>query len=320
MGLASSVSGFVRVRAKLIASEEFFVDRRLFLPFVLAGKTWKGDFKTTFAEKNWILRQGSRRAEFAIRTDKVGGYGKWTDHSGLKELRLSEDLRKMLLASFSCATADPSMPQLNCVYLGGRLVMATNQTVMFVGIGQKIDGMRFPFPVEVIPLLGDGLVNGVGVAGNQVILDCGCGYLEGSVSALAQKHFPKLQIVNQIQGARKWPLLVRLPAERLAKMMGRLAEYLAGIRREDWMLRMELGDGKLRATVKVAQGKFEERMEVEEAKKEGVVEWPLELIRPVLEYMGQTSESVKVRMDEDKKTPYLISGGGVELMVARRKA
>src|SRR5208283_2190230 len=134
MSLASSVRGIVRVEAKGFIVDEFFVDRRLFMPFVLAGKSWKGDFRTTFDEKGWLLRQGSRRAEFVLKSEKVGGYGNWTDRDGMKEVKLSEELRKLLLASFNCATADPSMPQLNCVYLGGRLVLATNSTVMFVGM------------------------------------------------------------------------------------------------------------------------------------------------------------------------------------------
>jgi hypothetical protein len=322
LSLASSVSGIVRVNVPGFQAPgtPVFVDRRLFLPFILAGKSWRGDFKTVIADKTWYIRQGSRRAEFSLRIDPVGGYGTWVDYSGLKEIKLSDELRKILMASFNCATVDPSMPQLNCVYLGGKLVMATNHTVLFVGASQKENGLQFPFPVGVIPLLGDGLITAVGIDGDKVILDCGCGYLEGTVNAVAQKSFPKKQVVQEIINGRKWPTVVKLPAERLARMMRRLVEYLAGIRREDWTLLLELGDGKLKATVKVQQGKFEEVMEVEEAKNDASLRWPLEMVLPVLEYMGQNGNEVRIKVDEAGKSPYLISGAGVELMVARLKS
>jgi len=318
MSLASSVSGVIRVRAKIPEASEFFVDRRLFLPFVLMGKNWKGDFRTAFDERKWLLRQGSRRAEFAVRESKIGGYGVWRDKDGLKEIRLSENLKQLLRASFSCATSDPSLPQFNCVYLGGNLVMASNDTVLFVGVAKKKDDLKFPFPVEIIPLLSDGAVQGVGLEGDRVLLDCGLGLIEGSVSAVAQKQFPKAQLVQRVAEGQRWPLLAKLPAERLARLMTRLTNYLTGIRREDWMLTMEMSEGRLRASVRVTQGKFEEVMELEDGVKEGTVLWPLDQVQPVLEHIGRMGETLTVRVDEKKRTPYLISGAGVALMVARK--
>jgi hypothetical protein len=191
--------------------------------------------------------------------------------------------------------------------------------VLFLGLNKRTDKLRFPFPVEVIPLLGEGLVDAVGLDGDRVILDCGLGFLEGSVSAIAQQSFPKKAIVTQVKAGRDWPLLAKLPAKPLSKLMARLVDYLSGVRREDWMLRLELGNGKLKAIIKVAQGRFEELMVATTVKREGVVEWPLEMVRPVLEYMGRAESEIRIRVDEEKQTPYLVSGGGIELMVARKK-
>lgn len=319
MALSSTVSGVVRMPiSSSLESESFFIDRGLFQAFVQAGKSWKGNFKMAVTEGKWLLRQGSRRVDLSMRAESVGGYGEWRNRDSGKEIKLSEDLRKLLLASNHCSTADPALPHLNCVYIGGKLVLSTNLLSLFVGVRQKEDGLRIPFPVGVIPLLGDSLVKAVGVENDRVILDCGCGYIEGSISAVARKKFPKNDMVKKIQQGRGWPTIARLPAEKLAKVLSRLVGYLSNVKREDWMVEMTMADGFLKAVVKVQQAKFEEKVSLDDQKAEGVVRWPLDKVQMVVEYMASKGETIRVRVDEESNTPYLLSGGGVEMMVARQ--
>jgi hypothetical protein len=320
MSLSSIVTGVVRVAlsASLDATTSFFIDKGLFYAYIQGGKSWKGNFKMKMTDSKWILRHGSRYAEFALRTEPLGGYGSWRDRNGLKEIKLSERLRKLLLASNECSTADPSLPQLNCVYIGGKLVLSTNKISLFVGVRDKEDSLRIPFPVGIIPLLGNSLVEGVGIESEHVFLDCGCGYIEGSISAVAQKSFPKKNIVDQVVKGRTWPILVRLPAERLSRVLTRLTSYLANVKREDWQVVLTIAEGVVKAAVSVQQGTFEEKMTFDNVKAEGVVRWPLELAQAVVNYMALNGELVKIRVSEEKNTPYLLSGGGVEMMVARQ--
>jgi hypothetical protein len=320
MSLSSTVTAIVRVdlTRSLSATEAFFIDKGLFHAFVQGGKSWKGNFRMEMAEGKWCIRQGSRHAEFAMRTEPLGGYGVWRETNGLKEIKLSDDLRKLLIASNNCSTADPSLPHLNCVYIGGKLVLSTNLISLFVGVRQKEDALKIPFPVGIIPLLGDNLVEAVGVENERVILDCGCGYIEGTISAIAQKSFPKRDVVEKIRKGRLWPVLVKLPAEKLAKVLTRLAGYLSNVKREDWIVELSIAEGVVKASVKVQQGLFEERMSFDSTKAEGTVKWPLELAQAVVEYMAANGELVKIRVDESKRSPYLLSGGGVEMMIARQ--
>lgn len=320
MSLSSTVTAVVRVKysGPIGHTKEFFVDKGLFQSYVQSGKAWKGNFRTYATETKWCISQGSRKAEFSKRMEPLGGYGSWRNRNGLKEIKLSEELRKLLLASNYCATADPSLPYLNCVYIGGKLVLSTNLISLFVGVRSKEDNLKIPFPVGIIPLLGDNLVQAVGVENERVILDCGCGYIEGTISAVAQKDFPKKDVVEKVQRGRAWPVLVRLPAEKLVKILSRLSGYLTNVKREDWIVELSIAEGVVKASVKVQQGKFEERMELDNDKVEGTVKWPLELALAVVEYMASNGETVKVRVDERKNTPYLLSGGGVEMMVARQ--
>lgn len=321
MSLSSVVTAVVRSTWKptLSFTGDLFIDRGLFSAFVLAGKNWKGNFKLSLDEGRLYVRQGSRKAEFSLRHEPLGGYGKWMDRDGLKEIKLSDELKKLLLASNSCATGDPSMPHLNCVYIGGRLVLSTNATSLFVGIRQKEDALKIPFPVGIIPLLGGELVDSVGVDGDRVLLDCGCGFIEGTVSALAKRDFPKRSVVETIKKAREWPTLVRLPAEKLTRMFTRLVGYLGTIKREDWLVSLNIEDEKVTASVTVQQGQFQESMAVEGLKATlHPLQWPLDKIMPVMEYISSETELLRVRADEKKKTPYLLSGGGVEMIVGRK--
>jgi hypothetical protein len=318
--VASSVTGIVRVpmSGSLERTEEFFVDRKLLLPFVLLGRKWRGDFRTREQEGKWLIRQGSRRAELALK-DKVKGYTKWRDRNAKDEVKLSEELRNMLLAANTCATSDPSLPQFNCVYIIGRKVMASNRTIIFMGVNKEESNLRIPFPLGVIPLLSDGLVKKVGIEGELVVLDCGNGYLEGTVSADALKSFPRKSLVEQVEhGKTSWPVIGSLPAERISNLLSRLTEYISGVKREDLMLTLEIGEGKIKARVKVLQAVFEEVLEVEEAKKEALVALPLDHVRPILEYMAKSCEKIKIRCNEEKKTPYILSGAGVDLLVGRK--
>jgi len=321
MSLSSTVTAVVRagyLNGSLNAATDFFIDNGMLSAFVVGGKNWKGNFKVGVDESKFYIRQGSRHAELSMRQEPLGGYGSWANRDGLKEIKLNDELRKLLLASNACSTGDPSLPHLNCVYVGGRLVLSTNLISLFVGIRTKEDALKIPFPVGIIPLLGDQLVDSVGVDGDRVILDCGCGYVEGTVSAVAKKNFPKGGLIENVKKARTWPVLAKIPAERLSKMMQRLVNYLVSVKREDWLVSLEMTNGKVSASVKVQQGRFEETMDVDGMTIEGSVSWPLEQVKPVLDYIAEASAYVRIRVDEKKKTPYLISGGGVEMMVARK--
>lgn len=319
MALSSSVSAVLRINCSAeLGKGPYWIDRRLLIPFVLMGDKWKGSFHLVVEDSMLKVKQGSRQAELALRADPIDGYGVWKDLSSLKEMRLTEDVKGLLIASNNCSTADPALKHLNCVYIGGQTVLATNQTVMFAGTSKSKSSNNIPFPVGIIPLLSNTLVKGVIIDKDLVMLDCGCGYVQGTVSDEAKKNFPKKEIVKQINDSQSLPLLGKIPSVRLAKMLKRLAEYLSGVKREDWQLKLEFSENKMRAVVKIRQGEFEEKMDVDGLKQEGQVEWPLELVQPVLEYMGSSSDFVKLKVDESKKTPYLLSANGINLLIARR--
>lgn len=323
IAISSSVTAVVRIAVSESVEDldkPFFIDRRILTPFVLAGKDFRSDFQVgTKVQDKWVINQGRRQAELSVRTDGITGYMDWKDHKSLKEIKLTEELRRMLMVSNTCSTEDPSLQHLNCVYLGGKLVLATNQTVIFVGAGGD-STLKFPFPLGVIPLLGESVVQAVGVEGEKVILDCKYGYVEGTVSAIAQQKFPKDAILHQIENAEKWPVVAKLPAEKLSKVLGRLTTYLGGVKKESWVLNLEITDSQIKAVVRVKQVEFKETISVEAVTKETVVvEWPLDAVKPIIDYIAEKQTDFKIKTNEQNKTPYLIDGAGIRMMMSRAK-
>lgn len=324
LSLASTVLGMVRVPGNFSQFvphvKEIFIDRRVFMPFVLAGKTRKPDFQFGFNTDNLFVRQGTRDAMFALSSGAVKGYGIWKDRSNMKEIKLSQEIKDMILASVDCATADPSMPELNCVLIGDMLMLASNKTVIFLGKQKKATGLNFPFPVSIIPFLHSAVVKGVGVDGDIVVLDCGVGYLEGTVSAVARKKFPRKNLEEIARLGANYPIMLKLPAARLLAMLERFIGYLSGVRREDWIVNLDIKGKTVRATVNLNAGKFDEVLEMDEpALKDSSLKWPLDAVTPVVKYMaGATKDAeIVVRTDDAKQMPYFLIGETAELVISR---
>lgn len=320
MSLASSsLVGVVRVAGVIMdEGQEFYVDRKVFTPFVVVGKDSKTAFTSKVGEGTWTLKQGSRKAEFVLRYEEIGGYGKWLNKEMAQDFKVPEAMKKLLMAASRCASADPSFPALNCVYLDGQSVLASNMTIVFAATLKSRSSLNFPFPPAVVPLLSHKSVESIGIDGDRVIVACRYGHLAGAVSADAKKGFPVKGVYTQMEKAKTWPVLVKLPIAPLNAMIERMATYLSAMESEKTHLRIDIAKGQMAMTVKVGYGRFVERDFGKNYKNEAVLDWPLQLVRPVLAYVAENDKELTVRADEKRKTPYLLSGASVDLLVARR--
>jgi hypothetical protein len=319
--LSSSISGVVRVKGQLFPEQlSYCVARKVFSPFVLVGKESKKDFESKFADGKLTLRQGNRTAEFVVRSDEIGGYGKWMAKDLAETISLSEEAKKLLTVSNRCATSDPTLPSLNCVYLKDGYVLASNQTVVFSAILKNGNSLNFPFPREVISILSHPLIGSAGIDGSRVILGSSFGHLEASISAKAKKSFPVQNVHAQIAGAKKMPVMAKLSGEVVKDMMGRMATYLSAMEDSKPHLNLDIENGKMRMTVKAGHGTFVERDSSDSYSTETHIGWPLDYVKPVFDYMGENAGKIIVRGDDKKKSPYLVSGADVDLLVARKNA
>lgn len=332
MALASDVVGRAWVNAKdgeRVLETEYYLDRRLLVPFVLAGKERKAPFVwNERSEAQVTISQGNRLATLEKKKLPLAGYGK--EDAGkektIRKVPISESLGELLAVAASCSTADPSTPHLNCVYAKGGWFTATNQVTLFGAEVKEKNLGEFALPPGLVNLLADGKWEHLLLYGDtRVRVVYGgkaklYGYIEGTVVQDARRNFPKDKVRKQLEKAREWNSVLEVEGKLLGDVIGRLVTYLSGIRREDWVMRISVGPSYVKFSAKVGQGEFVERVGFGKVKVQlaGQIEWPLQVALPVLEYMGKRKGMVTVRVDEGNSSPYLIEGAGVQCLIARR--
>lgn len=331
VALSSEVSGVVSLpgQGSLGLKRSMFLDRRILCPFLMAAKDYRSEkpfvFKNGQENKQILVSQGRRKAYFDL-VGEVSGYGNLKADGGVV-LPLSTALTGLIKVAAECGTADPSVPELNCVYsiFDGKRVRlyGSNQLVALRGV-EKVKG-KFPvklaLPLFVIPFLGlDGLKE-ARVKDTEVILQFSCGVIWQGVPVKAQKSFPYKNIDKGLEDGLSWPIQFRMQTRKLGFITSRFTQYLTAVRRQDWLMKLiaKSGEKQILMEVKIPQGVFHEWLAVEDAiEKDFTIDWPLDIMLPVLEYLHKEKERV-VKVHFGKDTPYLLDAGNVQLLVARRK-
>lgn len=79
------------------------------------------------------------------------------------------------------------------------------------------------------------------------------------------------------------------------------------------------GEKQILLEVSIPQGIFRERVTVDEPIKHAFeADWPLDILLPVFEHLYKLKDAV-LRVRFGDKTPYLLTAGGVSIVVTRRK-
>jgi hypothetical protein len=328
--LSSDVTGVVHLAGKgtLGTKKPIYLDRRLFFPFILTAKTYKSDkpFVFTKVEKQIKVNQGRRKASFDMIASSTG-YGEMTDGIKGTVLPIEKKISGLITIACACSTSDPTVPELNCVYVKrtekGIALYASNQLVVFKAV-QKVQGSfpeKLPFPLFLIPIISNDRIKEVRLKEKEVTLTFDCGQIWQGVSAKASKGFPIKTMNDLLETGKEWTEQFRLQTKRLGAVTTRFSDYLTSIRRQDWLLTVSAkqGDKQVLLEVKIPQGIFREFVPIEKpAKQDIMVGWPLEVLLPIFTHLAKDKEAVlSVRFD--KKTPYLLTAGGISAVVTKRK-
>lgn len=300
----------------------YFVDRSLFFPFVLAAKDMKLKKDFMFAKTkgdSLLMKHGRRRVVFA-KMPPVTGYGKIpTDATGF-ELTLTDGQKEMVRCAESCATTDPITPHLNCVYVTDKgLVLASNQIVIFSAKTKKFQH-SVPMPLYLLKLLDVKGATKLLFSEKYVVLKLDCGDILQSVPQKAIKGFPESKIVSRINESALYKKLFAVNAEKLSMVLERFSSYMFSVRRQDKVVTISMtsGDQTIRVSAKVGQTVMSETLKAVEAPRQDVrAEWALDLVTPVIKFLG-TQKKVLTVSSESKKTPFYVDGGDVKLLLARK--
>jgi hypothetical protein len=324
MSVASYVSSEVTVHGEgeWPFKEDFFLDRRTFVPWVSAARESKEKHRFQFHEhkERLIVKHGTRTAKFN-NTHKISGYGslsrikKHAHHS----LKVSSELLDMLKCGSNCAVSDTIQPHLNCVYTTGKgsrvISYAASDYVFYVGMG-KMEGELsnpIPFPLFLINLLTVEGLKSIHCSDKYIFLHFKNGYVWQPISREAISNFPIHRIKTYAKQSKTIPTSFITSSRRFARMIVKMGYYMQSVRRRDWVVTIK-GDRKdefIRLNTSVPGSTFREKLAVSaKLPKEFKLEWPLETLVPVFEFISKRTRKMPcvVRINRRKGISYVQAG------------
>jgi hypothetical protein len=327
LSVASYIAGEIELEGQgdWPMKDAFFLDRRTLIPFVLSAREIKEKHRFKFERKRNQIRlsHGAREAFFDSQ-NKITGYGKLK--SILKHrsssLPVSDDLKQLLICGKNCAVSDSVVPELNCCYITkgskgvGLEAYASSGKVYYLGTGKIGEGKvkeAIPFPLYLISLLPEQTLKKISWIGKYVMLTFDKGMIWQPISEEALTQFPVKNIRKHAIRANKLPITFTASSRRFSKLMIRLGYYLQSVRRKDWIVKLNGSkyDRKLKATTSIPGVLFKEELSISDAvKKNFKMEWPLDIMQPVFEFLALRTKKVGVvvRLDEKHGVSYIQAG------------
>lgn len=305
--------------------DDFYLDRKMFMPFVTAARELKDKHTFQFERKGkqLVVRHGTRKVVFDSQPH-VKGYG--NAHKILKQMDstipVNEDLKDMLICGKHCAVSDSVVPHIDCVYLQksssgvGIRLYSSSTTVMYMGVGKLEDTKlkeSIPFPLYLINLLeADGLKKII-CAGKYIVLQFEHGIIWQPVSQAAVKNFPLGKFKSYVKKGKNKPITFISSSRRFARLMLRLGYYLQSVRRKDWVVHVNGIKNKrfINVNTSISGVKFYEKIATTDIiPKNFKIEWPLNVLEPVFGHLSRKTKKsgVVVRVDDAHGISYITVG------------
>lgn len=304
----------------------FYLDRRLFTPFVSTFREIKNKFNFEFSrtEKGDLrVRCGKPFEDFSPQPS-VMGYGEVSKLTDASKIVISEDLLVLMKSAASYAASEAGAPHLACVYLlpskNGLELLASNQKTMFRA---KYNGghtfkQAIPFPPAMLSVIqADGLKELVW-SKPSIFARFAKGVVWQSVSAQAERDFPAAEIRDTLIRGKKIAPAFTAKASRFARVMERLSAYLQYVRKEDQVVGITgtKGSETVFLVVRLPNTIIHETLLVSEPVKTAFkFDWPLDQLSGLF-----GGEVVEVRLEpEEWAGMSYVKCGLIELALSTRR-
>lgn len=309
--------------------EPFFLDRRLFSPFVSVSKEIKSKQPFQFnAGDRLVITHGTRKSGYSPQPT-ISGYGLLGGLRNASKVVLTPEVISLMECAATCAISEKQSPVLACVFLNptdaGIDIMATNGKVVFKAKANLDTPITspIPFPIPMMSVLrADGL-RSIRWGSNCVVGKFGMGKVWQTVVVEALTQFPVQETLDMMTAGRsRENTLFQASSYRFAKVIERLTAYLQSVKKEDWV--MKLSGKKSQEFISITSN-MPSSVVREQVKTLGVVnkdftmEWPLNLVSPVFQFVGADKEDLALRvgLSSDARTSY-VRCGAIEMIVPAR--
>src|SRR5580765_4735962 len=287
----------------------FYADRGIFSPFVNVAQEMRNKNRFQFYLKsgNLHIDHGNRYEDF-LPQPSVMGYARLPKFKVKpNRLNLTPELLEMMKCAATCAASELQAPHLSCVYMvpttKGVSLYATNLKVVFkasaaVELGEEVND-AIPFPLSIIDAAGADGVKSVLWAEDCAIAKFPGGRIWQTVSEQARTGFPVNEIRSSLEKGTKDLNVFSVSAYKFAKMVDRLTQYLQSVRKEDWVIVIlsTQNANALSVLIKLPHVTIREKIgTLEPVKRDFRLEWPLDMIAPVLQFVGKDEEQIPLRV------------------------
>lgn len=322
LALASEVFGEVAIPGEHGTEDwTFYLDRKLFVPFVLASADLRSKAPFTFTiDKNKSLRisNGRRTARFSP-IEELEGYSSVKSTSGA-DLILTKKQRQILYLASRYATRDPTAANLNCVYLlKGKAVISSTKYAIFYAEDKQAP-VSLPLPLQIMDLLNSPVASKITTSKSYVVVVTAIGSVAQSLNEKA-KDFPKDAAIKLIREVEKYPFQFALSAVPFVEVASRLNQYVSGTVNRDIVIDISgaAGDKFLRVVCQAPQGTFKERFAIKsKLQSTFTCSWLMDSILPLTDSAADLGD-IKVYFNVDKKTPYCLRAKNIRLLLTTRK-
>lgn len=305
--------------------QDFFLDRRTFLPFVNAAREIKDKHRFVFSakKKQLIVTHGRRKSSFDSQ-EKIKGYGNASKilKDTANVIPISSDLKELLICGKNCAVNDSVVPHLSCVYITkglkgvGVASYASSDKVHYVGMGKLGDGKiktSIPFPLMLIPILEHKGLKRISWIGKYIVLRFKYGYIWQPISEEALAKFPLKRIQKYSLKAQNIPITFTASSRRFSRILLRLGYYLQSVRRKDWVVSLEgkKSGSYITTTTSIPGVHFAEKIDVSKViKKDFKFDLPLDILEPVFGFLSLKTKKLGlvVRVDHKHGVAYISVG------------
>lgn len=338
VSLSSYMAGEIELEGKgeWPLKHSFFIDRRIFMPWVQASKEIKNKNPFVFSKhkEQLHLQHGTREVLLDTQTN-IKGYGNLKHILKDKHsyIPLTDDLKAMLSCGKNCTMSDTMTPELNCVYITkgskgiGIQAYASSDRVYYLGQGAIKNGKiitSIPFPLMLINLLTVEGLKKVYWIGKYIMLIFEHGRIWQPVSQEALESFPSKHIQKHSIKSDTLPITFAAPSRRFSKLITRLGYYLQGVKKQDWVA---IVSGKKKASKiyinsTTAGAKFKEVLLTRNSiKSDFKLQWPVDTLQDVFEFLALKTKKldITVRVDNKHGVSYIRTGNYWLAITSRKK-
>lgn len=300
VSVSTSVAGL-----DLKVTTPFAVDRRVLFPFIRE----EGEYDVDFKDGQLLLKQGRRKAE--LRTVKIDwSYGEWESQK-THSLKITSDLMDAIRCAKFCASDDPILPELNCVWIEfGKqsFTFASNDLIMCCNRGKAVetDSVGVAFPLALIDVLVaediSEVMIGKGVVGGRIDGT----RLWAQAPQKAWKQFPVNRLKKLIVDSRSTKGAFQTDMKSLVSMCAMFTGYLSNLPRQEWGLNVEVGEDSVNVEAKTSVAKFEDTLPATIRTSGTVMDLNLSVLAPIVAFLDGRAE--KVSFTKSAGTVHVLAG------------